>query len=235
MRTLSAQGDSVDSAAAAIPADLLVPPTPHPRTAPKSKPLASAGAPETKEEHLGPHVKRDESWEQTRSVSPVHGHMLEPPSFHGPLQGRRSPSPNRILPQPQGTPVPNTVAKAMAREAAQRVAESNRVNKGNLPPEALWGWLGHCHSCQQRLSMVCLEEQAITPKLWACRASGAACWNSRLIKPSCVCCRGSTGNFTYLPFSCCIFTRVCSCSSLQPLLELPAVSLPQTPLVWAPR
>ncbi|XP_038008547.1 RIMS-binding protein 2 isoform X1 [Motacilla alba alba] len=132
VRTLSAQGESLDSALAAIPSDLLVPPTPHPRTAPKSKPLASAGAPETKEEHLGPHLKRDESWEQTRSVSPVHGHMLEPPTFHGPLQGRRSPSPNRILPQPQGTPVPNTVAKAMAREAAQRVAESNRVDRRSV-------------------------------------------------------------------------------------------------------
>ncbi|NWX26442.1 RIMB2 protein, partial [Notiomystis cincta] len=132
VRTLSAQGESVDSSAAAIPADLLVPPTPHPRTAPKSKPLASAGAPETKEEHLGPHLKRDESWEQTRSVSPVHGHMLEPPTFHGPHQGRRSPSPNRILPQPQGTPVPNTVAKAMAREAAQRVAESNRMERRSV-------------------------------------------------------------------------------------------------------
>ncbi|NXA92749.1 RIMB2 protein, partial [Melanocharis versteri] len=132
VRTLSAQGESLDSSVAAIPSDLLVPPTPHPRTAPKSKPLASAGAPETKEEHLGPHLKRDESWEQTRSVSPVHGHMLEPPNFHGPLQGRRSPSPNRILPQPQGTPVPNTVAKAMAREAAQRVAESNRMERRSV-------------------------------------------------------------------------------------------------------
>lgn len=129
VRTLSAQGESVDSSVAAIPSDLLVPPSPHPRTAPKSKPLASAGAPETKEEHLGPHLKIDESWEQTHSASPVHGHTLEPPvpNFHSSLQGRRSPSPNRILPQPQGTPVPNTVAKAMAREAAQRVAESNRV------------------------------------------------------------------------------------------------------------
>lgn len=132
VRTLSAQGESVDSSVAAIPSDLLVPPTPHPRTAPKSKPLASAGAPETKEEHLGPHLKRDESWEQTRSVSPVHGHMLEPPNFHGPLQGRRSPSPNRILPQPQGTPIPNTVAKAMAREAAQRVAESSRMERRSV-------------------------------------------------------------------------------------------------------
>ncbi|XP_010187805.1 PREDICTED: RIMS-binding protein 2 isoform X3 [Mesitornis unicolor] len=134
VRTLSAQGESVDSSVAAIPSDLLVPPTPHPRTAPKSKPLASAGAPETKEEHLGPHLKMDESWEQTRSASPVHGHMLEPPApnFHGPLQGRRSPSPNRILPQPQGTPVPNTVAKAMAREAAQRVAESNKMERRSI-------------------------------------------------------------------------------------------------------
>ncbi|XP_074463119.1 RIMS-binding protein 2 isoform X10 [Larus michahellis] len=134
VRTLSAQGESVDSSVAAIPSDLLVPPTPHPRTAPKSKPLASAGAPETKEEHLGPHLKMDESWEQTRSASPIHGHTLEPPApnFHSPLQGRRSPSPNRILPQPQGTPVPNTVAKAMAREAAQRVAESNRMERRSV-------------------------------------------------------------------------------------------------------
>ncbi|NXR12832.1 RIMB2 protein, partial [Semnornis frantzii] len=132
VRTLSAQGESVDSSVAAIPSDLLVPPTPHPRTAPKSKPLASAGAPETKEEHLGPHLKMDESWEQTRSASPVHGHMLEPPNFHSPHQGRRSPSPNRMLPQPQGTPVPNTVAKAMAREAAQRVAESNRMERRSV-------------------------------------------------------------------------------------------------------
>ncbi|XP_021267985.1 RIMS-binding protein 2 isoform X7 [Numida meleagris] len=134
VRTLSAQGESVDSSVAAIPSDLLVPPSPHPRTAPKSKPLASAGAPETKEEHLGPHLKIDESWEQTRSASPVHGHTLEPPvpNFHSSLQGRRSPSPNRILPQPQGTPVPNTVAKAMAREAAQRVAESNRMERRSV-------------------------------------------------------------------------------------------------------
>uniref|UniRef100_A0A8C9NC75 RIMS binding protein 2 n=1 Tax=Serinus canaria TaxID=9135 RepID=A0A8C9NC75_SERCA len=111
VRTLSAQGESLDSAPA---------------------PLASAGAPETKEEHFGPHFRRDESWEQTRSLSPVHGHMLEPPTFHGHLQGRRSPSPNRILPQPQGAPVPNTVAKAMAREAAQRVAESHRMERRSV-------------------------------------------------------------------------------------------------------
>ncbi|KAH1180149.1 hypothetical protein KIL84_008985 [Mauremys mutica] len=134
VRTLSAQGESVDSCIAAIPPDLLVPPIPHPRTAPKSKPLASAGAPDTKDEHLGPRLKMDESWEQTRSASPIHGHTLEPPApnFQSPLQGRRSPSPNRILPQPQGTPIPNTVAKAMAREAAQRVAENNRMERRSV-------------------------------------------------------------------------------------------------------
>ncbi|XP_074976117.1 RIMS-binding protein 2 isoform X15 [Caretta caretta] len=134
VRTLSAQGESEDSCVAAIPPDLLVPPIPHPRTAPKSKPLASAGAPDTKDEHLSPHLKMDESWEQTRSASPIHGHTLEPPApnFQSPLQGRRSPSPNRILPQPQGTPIPNTVAKAMAREAAQRVAENNRMERRSV-------------------------------------------------------------------------------------------------------
>ncbi|XP_042297691.1 RIMS-binding protein 2 isoform X11 [Sceloporus undulatus] len=133
VRTLSAQGESVDSLSAAIPHDLLVPPTPHPWPAPKSKPLPSAGIPDTKDEHLCPHVRRDESWEQTRVSSPIHGHTLEPPNFHSPLQGRRSPSPNRILPQPQGTPVPSTVAKAMAREAAQRVAaESNRLERRSV-------------------------------------------------------------------------------------------------------
>lgn len=126
VRTLSAQGESIDSAVAAIPPDLLVPPTPHPRTAPTPKPSASAGAPETKDEHPGPHAKADEAWEHGRAPTPAHGRMLEPPG----LQGRRSPSPSRILPQPQGAPVSSSVAKAMAREAAQRVAESSRVRPG---------------------------------------------------------------------------------------------------------
>ncbi|XP_023503109.2 RIMS-binding protein 2 isoform X11 [Equus caballus] len=132
VRTLSAQGESIDSAVAAIPADLLVPPTPHPRTAPTPKPLASAGAPDTKDEHLGPHVKVDEAWEQSRVPAPAHGHMLEPPGLQGPGPARRSPSPSRILPQPQGTPVSTSVAKAMAREAAQRVAESSRLEKRSI-------------------------------------------------------------------------------------------------------
>ncbi|XP_077088987.1 RIMS-binding protein 2 isoform X4 [Siphateles boraxobius] len=52
-----------------------------------------------------------------------HGHTLEAPV----CLNRRSPSPQRILPQPRGTLIPDTVAKAIAREAAQRVAaESGR-------------------------------------------------------------------------------------------------------------
>ncbi|KAM3825874.1 LOW QUALITY PROTEIN: RIMS-binding protein 2 [Vipera latastei] len=134
VRTLSAQGESMDSLSAPIPPDLLVPP--HPPPAPKIKPLSSASIPDTKEEHMCPHGKRDDSWEQTHATSPIHGHSLEPPNFHSPLHGRRSPSPNRILPQPQGTPIPNTVAKAMAREAAQRVAaESNRMERRAAFPE----------------------------------------------------------------------------------------------------
>ncbi|XP_070331159.1 RIMS-binding protein 2 isoform X9 [Odocoileus virginianus] len=132
VRTLSAQGESVDSAVAAIPPDLLVPPTPHPRTAPTPKPLASAGAPETKDEHPGPHAAMDEAWEHGRAPAPAHGHLLEPPGLQGSGPGRRSPSPSRILPQPQGTPVSTSVAKAMAREAAQRVAESSRLEKRSV-------------------------------------------------------------------------------------------------------
>ncbi|XP_007455511.1 PREDICTED: RIMS-binding protein 2 [Lipotes vexillifer] len=132
VRTLSAQGESVDSAAAAIPPDLLVPPAPHQRTAPTPKPLASAGAPDTKDEHLGPHAAAHEAWELGRAPAPAHGHLLEPPGLQGSGPGRRSPSPSRILPQPQGTPVSTSVAKAMAREAAQRVAESSRLEKRSI-------------------------------------------------------------------------------------------------------
>nr|XP_054600212.1 RIMS-binding protein 2 isoform X12 [Nothobranchius furzeri] len=69
-------------------------------------------------------------WDPNLSLSqplvPMPGHTLEPP-----LQANlRSPSPQRILPQPQGTLIPDTVAKAIAREAAQRVAaESGKVWK----------------------------------------------------------------------------------------------------------
>ncbi|XP_045152756.1 RIMS-binding protein 2 isoform X1 [Echinops telfairi] len=127
VRTLWAQGESVDSLAAAIPTDLLVPPpppAPHPRSAPPMKPPTSAHTQETKDVPSGP---------SGRAPVPEHGHLLEPPSPQGP--DRRSPSPSRLLPQPQGAPVSSTVAKAMAREAAQRVAQSSRLEKRSGFPE----------------------------------------------------------------------------------------------------
>ncbi|KAM7391644.1 hypothetical protein PAMP_022320 [Pampus punctatissimus] len=95
---------------------------------PKSKPLVSAREPETKEHEVG--LRPAQHWERSPSpLPPIRGPNLEPPHF----QPRRSPSPQRILPQPQGVPIPNTIAKAMAREAAQRVfAEGNRVEKRNI-------------------------------------------------------------------------------------------------------
>ncbi|XP_069612152.1 RIMS-binding protein 2 isoform X3 [Ranitomeya imitator] len=135
VRTLSAQGESEDSCTALIPSDLLrTPAQQHPRTMSKCKPLASAGMPDTKDDHVCSHRKLEDAWDHSHSVSPIHGHTLEPPlsNFHSPGHGRRSPSPQRILPQPQGAPISNTMAKAMAREAAQRVAESTRNEKRNL-------------------------------------------------------------------------------------------------------
>uniref|UniRef100_A0A8D2CP28 RIMS-binding protein 2 n=1 Tax=Sciurus vulgaris TaxID=55149 RepID=A0A8D2CP28_SCIVU len=145
VRTLSAQGESVDSVGAAIPLDLLVPPSPHPRTVPPPKPLPSA--PETKDKRPGPHTTGEEPWAQSRAPAPLHGHTLEPPDMPGTGPGRRSPSPSRILPQPQGVPVPTTVAKAMAREAAQRVAESSRLEKRSLLPER--SSVGRCASSDE--------------------------------------------------------------------------------------
>uniref|UniRef100_A0A671TMI0 RIMS-binding protein 2 n=1 Tax=Sparus aurata TaxID=8175 RepID=A0A671TMI0_SPAAU len=131
VRTLSTQGESQDSPVATIPH-----PPPHPppqphfqrHPMPKSKPLISAREPETKEHEVG--LRSAQPWERSPSpLPPMRGPNLEPPHF----PPRRSPSPQRILPQPQGVPIPNTIAKAMAREAAQRVfAEGNRVEKRNI-------------------------------------------------------------------------------------------------------
>ncbi|XP_047238422.1 RIMS-binding protein 2 isoform X3 [Girardinichthys multiradiatus] len=107
---------------------------PHPQlhfqrhSIPKSKTLTSAREPETKEHEVG--LRLTQPWERSPSpLPPLHGPNLEPPHF----PPRRSPSPQRILPQPQGVPIPNTIAKAMAREAAQRAfAEGNRVEKRNI-------------------------------------------------------------------------------------------------------
>ncbi|XP_039635904.1 RIMS-binding protein 2 isoform X8 [Perca fluviatilis] len=73
--------------------------------------------------HGGAFPPGQPGWDPTRSPSsqppvPMQGHTLEAP----PPANPRSPSPQRILPQPRGTLIPDTVAKAIAREAAQRVA-----------------------------------------------------------------------------------------------------------------
>lgn len=127
------------------------PPAPHAssqphflrHSMPKSKPLLSARESETKEHDAG--LRSAQPWERSPSpLPPMCGHNLEPPHF----QPRRSPSPQRILPQPQGVPIPNTIAKAMAREAAQRVfAEGNRVSG--------------CTCCQNRPNADTVQSYAI--------------------------------------------------------------------------
>ncbi|KAM9450768.1 RIMS-binding protein 2 isoform 2-T3 [Clarias gariepinus] len=98
---------------------------PQPHRPPSAREL------ETKEQVPGmlhPAGGPAQPWEPVCSPSGLppalpHGHTLEAP----PCPNRRSPSPQRILPQPRGTLIPDTMAKAIAREAAQRVAaESGR-------------------------------------------------------------------------------------------------------------
>ncbi|MCI4386669.1 hypothetical protein PGIGA_G00065100 [Pangasianodon gigas] len=100
-------------------------PLPQPQRPPSAREL------ETKEQVPGmlhPAGGPAQPWEPVCSPSGLppalpHGHTLEAP----PCPNRRSPSPQRILPQPRGTLIPDTMAKAIAREAAQRVAaESGR-------------------------------------------------------------------------------------------------------------
>ncbi|XP_041915553.1 RIMS-binding protein 2 isoform X3 [Alosa sapidissima] len=122
-----------------------IPQLAHPAPGHPQRPL-SARELETKEPglpggppgagHHGP-PGGQQPWEPLRSPSggpmprgPAHGHMLEAPAH----PNRRSPSPQRILPQPRGTLIPDTVAKAIAREAAQRVAaENGRIERRSQP------------------------------------------------------------------------------------------------------
>ncbi|MEQ2162301.1 hypothetical protein GOODEAATRI_018337 [Goodea atripinnis] len=151
VRTLSVQGESQDSQVAVIPNNLLplhlqphplhqdrrpqhqLPLLPHPQPHPIPQRPVSARDLDAKEHtahHGGAIPPGQPGWDPTRSPLqlpvPMQGHTLEaPPPVH-----LRSPSPQRILPQPQGTLIPDTVAKAIAREAAQRVAaESGKVWK----------------------------------------------------------------------------------------------------------
>ncbi|XP_040013552.1 RIMS-binding protein 2 isoform X4 [Xiphias gladius] len=99
---------------------------PHPQPHPVPQRPVSArdlDASEHVARHGGAIPPGQPGWDPTRSPSsqppvPMQGHTLEPP----PTANQRSPSPQRILPQPRGTLIPDTVAKAIAREAAQRVA-----------------------------------------------------------------------------------------------------------------
>ncbi|XP_032425533.1 RIMS-binding protein 2-like isoform X7 [Xiphophorus hellerii] len=106
---------------------------PHPLPHPIPQRPVSARDLDAKEHtahHGGAIPPGQPGWDPSRSPLqpplPMQGHTLEaPPPVH-----LRSPSPQRILPQPQGTLIPDTVAKAIAREAAQRVAaESGKVWK----------------------------------------------------------------------------------------------------------
>ncbi|XP_017163368.1 RIMS-binding protein 2-like isoform X9 [Poecilia reticulata] len=106
---------------------------PHPQPHPIPQRPVSARDLDAKEHtahHGGAIPPGQPGWDPSRSPLqppvPMQGHTLEAPH---PVH-LRSPSPQRILPQPQGTLIPDTVAKAIAREAAQRVAaESGKVWK----------------------------------------------------------------------------------------------------------
>uniref|UniRef100_A0A672PQY0 RIMS-binding protein 2 n=1 Tax=Sinocyclocheilus grahami TaxID=75366 RepID=A0A672PQY0_SINGR len=123
VRTLSAQGESQDSHAAVIPNHLLVP---LPKTLPPSHHIQSPLPPQ-QSQPMPPHPQiRPGCSPSGMPTGLPHGHTLDAPAF----PNHRSPSPQRILPQPRGTLIPDTVAKAIAREAAQRVAaESGRVSQ----------------------------------------------------------------------------------------------------------
>uniref|UniRef100_A0A9J8CQP8 RIMS-binding protein 2 n=2 Tax=Cyprinus carpio TaxID=7962 RepID=A0A9J8CQP8_CYPCA len=96
VRTLSAQGESQDSHAAVIPNHLLVP---LPKTLPPSHHMPQQSQP------MPPHPQMS----GPRSLPPHPG--PQPPTHLQPLPAcpnHRSPSPQRILPQPRGTLIPDT-------------------------------------------------------------------------------------------------------------------------------
>ncbi|XP_028273602.1 RIMS-binding protein 2 isoform X2 [Parambassis ranga] len=117
-------------------------PHPHPHSVPQ-RPVSARDldAKEHTAHHGGAIPPGHPGWDPTRSPSsqppvPMQGHTLEAP----PPANPRSPSPQRILPQPRGTLIPDTVAKAIAREAAQRVAAES--GKGDRR-QGRYGEQGH--------------------------------------------------------------------------------------------
>ncbi|XP_029940215.1 RIMS-binding protein 2 isoform X2 [Salarias fasciatus] len=116
---------------------------PHPQPHPIPQRPVSARDLDSKEHmahHGGALPPGQPGWDHTRSPPqppvPMQGHTLEAPPSANP----RSPSPQRILPQPRGTLIPDTVAKAIAREAAQRVAAES--GKGDRR-QGRYGEQGH--------------------------------------------------------------------------------------------
>ncbi|XP_052315911.1 RIMS-binding protein 2-like isoform X1 [Oncorhynchus keta] len=104
---------------------------PHPPPQLHQRPVSARDL-EAKEQVVQHGGVPSQPWDPTRSPSaqpppaPMYGHTLEAPLS----ANHRSPSPQRILPQPRGTPIPDQMAKAIAREAAQRVAaESGRMER----------------------------------------------------------------------------------------------------------
>ncbi|KAK2840676.1 hypothetical protein Q7C36_012255 [Tachysurus vachellii] len=104
-------------------------PPPSTQPYPKPKLLPSARDAHAKEPEA---VRRQcQPWEpHQRAPSP-----LPPPTAGG--HGREPPAPpphvtQRILPQPQGTPISNTVARAMARQAAQRQGSNHKPERRNI-------------------------------------------------------------------------------------------------------
>ncbi|XP_008283447.1 RIMS-binding protein 2 [Stegastes partitus] len=117
---------------------------PHPQPHPIPQRPVSARDLDAKEHtahHGGAIPPGQPGWDPTRSPSaqppvPMQGHTLEAPPSANP----RSPSPQRILPQPRGTLIPDTVAKAIARKAAQRVAAESGKGDGR---QGRYGEQGH--------------------------------------------------------------------------------------------
>uniref|UniRef100_A0AAY4AYL7 RIMS-binding protein 2 n=1 Tax=Denticeps clupeoides TaxID=299321 RepID=A0AAY4AYL7_9TELE len=124
VRTLSVQGESQDSPVATIPHippyPQTYPPThpqPHiqsmPHTLPHVQPHAHPPPP-AREIHTKEQDGLRRPWDHPASPVPRAPSPLPPPGHSGRtlepphIQGRRSPSPQRILPQPQGTPMTNT-------------------------------------------------------------------------------------------------------------------------------
>uniref|UniRef100_A0A673H5A9 RIMS-binding protein 2 n=1 Tax=Sinocyclocheilus rhinocerous TaxID=307959 RepID=A0A673H5A9_9TELE len=101
VRTLSAQGESQDSHAAFIPNHLLVP---LPKTLPSSHHIQSPLPPQ-QSQPMPPHPQiRPGCSPSGMPTGLPHGHTLDAPAF----PNHRSPSPQRILPQPRGTLIPDT-------------------------------------------------------------------------------------------------------------------------------